>query len=213
MKSVTRGQALEVSARVGTQVNWDEVDGDILQTGVINLSPEEFGRRFTLFLKNSARTHTSGGLKITPRPFDPVKFIGEKWSLIPEEHDVRCDTLTEVDFSKVEFETCLKDGESSIKGEEKLVRLKANGNTRLGATVFMGLWEDYQTNKENSVLDRLYKEQGLTYLDFFGDVLLYPHGNRYVLYLYRGDGGQWRWHCYWLGSDWSAHRRSASLAS
>ena len=153
-------------------------------------------------------------MQIVPRPFDPVKFIGKNWSLIPEEHDTRCDALTEVDFGKVQFETCLKEDETLIiKGEEKLTRLKAGRDIRLGATVFMGLWEDYQKNKENSTLENLYKEKSIAYLDFFGDVLLDPSGDRLVLCLCRDDDGEWAWDYYWLERDWDAHDRSASLAS
>ena len=54
-KAVSRGQALEVTSRVGTQTKWGELGGDILQKEVIGLSPEEFGRRFTAFLKNGAK--------------------------------------------------------------------------------------------------------------------------------------------------------------
>lgn len=54
-KAVSRGQALQISARVATQVNWDELDGNNLQADVISLTPEEFGNRFTAFLKNGAR--------------------------------------------------------------------------------------------------------------------------------------------------------------
>ena len=55
MKEVSRGQALQVSARVGTQIKWDELDGDKLQSEVISLSADEFGGRFTNFLKNGAQ--------------------------------------------------------------------------------------------------------------------------------------------------------------
>lgn len=146
------------------------------------------------------------------RSFDPVAFIGKNWSLVPEEHDARNDALTEVDFSRVLFETCLKDGETSITGEEKLKRLKANGNIRLNANIFLGLWEDYQTKKVNSVLEQLCREKGITYMDFFGDVLLGPGGGRGVLCLCRGVG-VWCWGCSWLPSGWGAVGHSASLAS
>ncbi len=53
--TVSRGQALQVSARVATQINWDELDGDALQAEVIQLPPEEFGSKFTDFLKTMAR--------------------------------------------------------------------------------------------------------------------------------------------------------------
>lgn len=54
-KAVSRGQALEISARVATQVNWDELDGERQQAEIINLTPAEFGSRFTAFLKNGGR--------------------------------------------------------------------------------------------------------------------------------------------------------------
>lgn len=55
MNEVSRGQALQVCARVGTQIRWDELDGKKLQSEVISLSADEFGRRFTNFLKNGAQ--------------------------------------------------------------------------------------------------------------------------------------------------------------
>ena len=62
-KAVSRGQALEVSARVATRINWDELDGDKLQAEIINLSPAEFGNRFTAFLKNGGRLQILGVAK------------------------------------------------------------------------------------------------------------------------------------------------------
>ncbi|MCX6736170.1 MAG: hypothetical protein NTZ13_03750 [Candidatus Parcubacteria bacterium] len=53
--ATSRGQALQINARVGTQVDWDELNGDELQSEVIDLPPKEFGRRFTNFLKNGAK--------------------------------------------------------------------------------------------------------------------------------------------------------------
>lgn len=53
VKAVSRGQALEVAARVATQTKWEELDGDDLQK-LINLSPEEFCKRLTAFLKAGA---------------------------------------------------------------------------------------------------------------------------------------------------------------
>lgn len=153
------------------------------------------------------------GMAVATAPLNPSQFIGKEWAIIPEERDPRSAALSEVDFSQVLFETCLKENESSIKGEEKLIRLKASKNIRPGATVFMGLWEDYREHKEDSVLECLFKERGITYLDFFGDVLLDPDGNRCVLSFYRCDDGVWRWLYYWLVHDWSAARPSASLAS
>lgn len=51
VKAVSRGQALQIAARVATQVKWDELDGDRLQQEVLELSPEEFGNKVTSFLR------------------------------------------------------------------------------------------------------------------------------------------------------------------
>jgi hypothetical protein len=59
-KAVSRGQALEISARVATQVNWDELDGEQQQAEIINLTPAEFGSRLTAFLKNGGRLQVIG---------------------------------------------------------------------------------------------------------------------------------------------------------
>lgn len=220
-KAVSRGQALEVSARIGTQVDWDQLDGGKLQNEVINLSPEEFGRRFTVFLKNGARFNL-GGLKVATVPFDPAKFIDESWAFWKgpkdgnglegeEERDKASASLAEVNFDKMDFLTCLKKGESSITGEGKFIRLKKLGRILFGANVFAGLWQDYQSckNKAESVLEKLYQQRGITYIDFFGDILRDPNGRRDVLYLYRDDGGQWRWRCFWLDDVWSCNNFSA----
>jgi len=53
------------------------------------------------------------------------------------------------------------------------------------------LWQDYQQNKAESVLEKLYQQKGITYIDFFGDILRGPDGDRYVLYLCRHDDGSW----------------------
>ena len=148
-------------------------------------------------------------MKVFTAPFDPATFIGEGWSLIPEEQDKRSTALKEVDMSKVEFVTCLEPGETSITGEEKLERLKKKNCIRLGATVFAGPWQDYQVNGKDSVLEHLYQEKGITYMDFPGDVLLSPVGDRYVLYLYRDGDGSWGWDYYWLDDDW--HTRGVSV--
>lgn len=151
--------------------------------------------------------------EITPAPFDPVSFIGKGWTIIPEEQDERSTKLPEVDFSKAEFIHCLEKEESSIAGEEFLSRLKKKNGIRLGSTVFMGLWQDYQANKENSVIERLYQEGRIkSYLYFFGTVLLSPGGYRNVLCLCRdGDFGGWGWRVDWLRGDWGVGGLAALL--
>jgi len=225
-KAVSRGQALEVSGRVATQIDWDQLDGQKLQDEVISLSPEEFGRRFTAFLKAGARFSFGGlkvgfgGLKVACTLFDPAKFINKDlvfWKgpkdgdglKGEEERDKASLALTEVDFEKADFLTCLEQDESSITGEEKLIRLRKLGRPIYGTTQFMGLWQDYQQNKAQSVLEKLYQQKGVTYVDFFGDILRHPGGDRDVLCLYRSGDGSWDWNYYWLDTDWNDHNFTA----
>lgn len=186
---------------------------------MIALSPEEFGRRFTAFLRAGAR-FILGGFKVACAPFDPAQFINKGWSFWKgpkdgngldgeEERDQASLALTEVDLEKSDFLTCLEKGESSITGEEKLIRLRKLNRPLFGATQFMGLWQDYQENKAQSVLEKLYQQKSITHIDFFGDILRYPDGLRCVLYLCRHDDNSWRWHDSWLAQGWHVHIFSA----
>ena len=155
------------------------------------------------------------GHKVATAPFDPTKFIGGgQWSYWKgpingdglsgeEERDKASLALTGVNFAKTEFVTCLKTNEDHITGEEKLARLKNSGHIIYGATVFQGLWQDYQIRKGNSALERLYKEREVTTIYFFGDVLRHPNGHRFVLCLSRSND-IWIWNYRWLNLDWAA---------
>jgi hypothetical protein len=159
------------------------------------------------------------------KPFNPAEFIGQGWSVWKgpadgdglsgeEDVDERSLALSQIEIDKFLFEACLQGDENSITGEEKLRRLKVKPDfVRFGANVFLGLWLDYQANKENSVLEKLYREKKITYLDFPGLVLRSPHGDRFVLYLYRNDGGQGGWDYGWLDLDWDDDSLSAGCAS
>lgn len=208
-REVTREQSHAVAAILMQNVDWNALDMDSLQESVIR-DPTGAGVQFTLFLKNGCRAVSIGDMKIVTAPFDPVKFIGSDWKVSADEHDSRNDGLIEVDFNKADFVDCLKNGETRITGEENLKRLKALKQIRYGAGTFMGLWQDYQVRKKNSVLETLFRTKGIAFLDFFGDVLLDSRGNRCVLSLYRSDGsGHWCWYCRWLNDGWIAKRRSA----
>jgi hypothetical protein len=156
--------------------------------------------------------------------FDPASFINKDWAIWKglidgggetgeEDRDVREDSLTQIDLADLLCETCLVGEETSITGGEKLRRLKKSNKIRLGGKAFLAFWADYQKNRENSMLEHLYKVYGVSYLDFFGLVLRSPGGLRYVLYLSRDAGGQWGWRYRWLGIDWKSGHGSASLAS
>jgi hypothetical protein len=206
MSKVTIEQSHAVMAILAQNIKWDKLDMKVIQESVIQ-NPIGAGAEFTLFLQNGCCA-SIGDMKITVKPFSPVKYLGFGWKIIVDEHDERNDCLIEVDFNKVDFVTCLKENETSITGEEKLKRLKESKQIRYGATTFMGLWNDYQTRKGNSVLETLFRTKNITHLDFFGDVLLRPDGGRLVLSLCRDCDGQWRWSYGWLDHDWIVTRLS-----
>jgi hypothetical protein len=146
------------------------------------------------------------------QPFNPVEFINGGWGVA--EQDERSLAITEVDFEKILLETCLKEGEVRIMGEEKLRRFKEEKPELipLGGQHCQALWRDYKARGKDSVLERMYKERGIIYLDFFGLILRLPNGRRLVLYFYR-DEGEWDWNYDWLDDDWGADGCSAVLAS
>jgi hypothetical protein len=153
-------------------------------------------------------------------PFNPEKFIAKGWSIWrgsangnglsgEEEQNKLSLGLAELDISKIQLETCLKPGGSSIKGDEKLKRLKKSGYIRLDAKIFQTFWENQHLIPES------WKEEvngNTRYIFFDGTILRSPYGRRCALCLC-WLGGEWRWGCYWLGNDWHAGDPSAVLAS
>ncbi len=146
---------------------------------------------------------------VHPIDLDPGTFIGMGWKFADVDADLRSLTLAEADFSKVLYETCCSEGETHINGEEKLRRLITLGGIRLDPRFGVALFQE----KKQKLLERLYKERGITYLDFFGRVLVYPLGGRCVLGLYRNVEGRWSWDAYFLSLRWEERRFSARLAS
>jgi hypothetical protein len=144
--------------------------------------------------------------------FDPAIFIGQGWEE-KKDSDPRSRLVTEISLEKMIFETCLKEKESSISGEEKLRRIKKSGFIPYGAKQFFAIWQDWLKNGASSLLEQLYQTRGITYIDFFGAILRDPDGNRSVLYLYRSVSGKWDWCCSWLVRDWGAYSFSVGSAS
>ena len=153
------------------------------------------------------------------KPFNPAEFIGKGWSIWrgpadgdglsgEEEQDNRFLSLSEVDWDKILYETCLNYGESKISGEEKLSRIKVAGNISLDAAALLSLWYE----EGHKTLKYIQKQKGITYLDAFGTILRDSGGRRYVLYLYWLDG-RWYWNALWLGDYWDDLSPSAVLAS
>lgn len=212
MGQITVDQSHQVVATLVQNTDWSSIDFDFarLQDLVVR-NPKEAGQQFTAFLKNGGRVLIGEPkvVAINHNRFNPKKFIGDDWSILNDEMDARSIALTELDLTKVQQVTMLKDGETSIKGEEKLKRLKESGYIRLDADIFYTLW----TNQH--LIPESWKEKvngNTRYIFFDGTVLRVSDGYRCVLcldwYL-----GQWRWDVGWLGHDWDASDPSAVLAS
>lgn len=172
--------------------------------------PARAGKEFLKFLRNGARVVISEIKKILIdrlKPFDPEKFIGEGWKI--DEEDKHSLAITELDLTKVEFVDMLKEGESSVGGEEKQKRLVKAGHIRLDAKMFQTLWENQE------LIPASWKEPiggNTRYIFFDGTVLRSPSGSRCVLYLY-WRGGRWYWFYDWLADDFHSDRPSVVLAS
>lgn len=172
--------------------------------------PARAGRELLKFLRNGARIVIGEIKKLLvdrSQKFDVKKYLGNGWTVVEE--DERSLNLSEIDFTKIEFVDMLKDGETSIQGEEKLKRLKRDGRIRLDAKIFQALWENQE------LIPSSWKEpiNGNTrYIFFDGTVLRFSDGNRYVLCLCWG-GGECYWRCVWLDFGWHANHPSVVLAS
>lgn len=209
-KAIEIGQSLNLFSVLGNNTNWDALDREMLQR-IIN-DPVGSGKQFTAFLKNGGKVIV-GEPKVIPidrtKPFDPVTFLGRGWNIVEE--DERSLALNEVDLTHVNFVTMLEGRETSIKGEEKLKRLKKAGHIRLDAKVFQTLWENQHLIPER------WKEKtngNTTFIYFDGTVLQYSNGDRCVLYLcWNAAYGQWHWNVPWLGNDFELDNPSAVLAS
>ncbi|MDP2683813.1 MAG: hypothetical protein Q8P20_02040 [bacterium] len=141
-------------------------------------------------------------------PFDPVKFIGNNWSIDEQVGKRSGDSL---DAGNIIGKAYLNEGETSINGEERLRRIKANpDDVQLDAEDFLALWQE----KGRKTLNMLYEIKGISWLSFWGTILRLPDGDRIVLYLYRYDDGSWYWYYYLVGLDgWNARYPSGVLAS
>ena len=206
MGQITLDQSHQVLATLAVNTDWNAVDfaSSGLQELIVR-NPKEAGRQFTAFLKNGGKVFVNepNGITINRGRFDPTEFIGYDWSILNDETDQRSIALTELDMTKVEQVTMLKDG------EEKLKRLKKDGRIRLDADVFYTFWTNQHLIPEG------WKEKvnGTTrYIFFDGTVLQYWGGRRYFLCLYWGDG-VWDWSVAWPGDSQRDHYQSLVLAS
>ncbi len=153
-------------------------------------------------------------------PFNPAEFIGNGWTIWrgpadgdglsgEEDQDERSLALTEIDPAAIFLETCLRDREDRITGEETIRRLKAAERIRLDAGIFSVFLENHmRIPKEWKKKTNGYR----TFIFFNGTTLRSPWGYRYTLYLCFHDR-EWFWRYDRLGNDRSADDPSAVLAS
>lgn len=227
MGQITADQSQGVMATLMANVNWSSVDFELdnLQNAV-RRDPVGVGKRFTAFLKNECRMFNNVQDLFLAKKLDVAKFLGDGWRIWKgpadgdgltgkEDVDLRSINMSEIELTKFVFKTCIRAGEESITGEEKLRRQKEEMPEfiRFGGSVFLNLWEDYEANKDNCLLEKLHKTFGITYMDFFGLVLRNPHGNRSILYLTRKNGSKWYWDYSVLIYEWTTSNPSVGCSS
>ncbi|MDP3770169.1 MAG: hypothetical protein U1A23_02450 [Candidatus Sungbacteria bacterium] len=226
-KAVSRGQALQVAARVAMQVNWDELDGDRLQEEIISLTPQEFGAKFTAFLKNNSKSNDSKLLVRESKiiridrtmPFDPPRFIligqesGGFEPLRIVEQDTRSIILSEIDLGRISLQGCIVDrkGKYCLNGRQQLINLtnQSSRYVRLDAKIFQMFWENKQ------LIPEYWKElrYGMpTYICFHGTIFSGRNEDRYVLFLYFDDN---QWKCWYslLDNQCLGYHTSAVLVT
>jgi hypothetical protein len=177
----------------------------------------EAGEYFTYFLKTTGQSIVARRklrtIKINRRKFfNPAQFLDHQ-GLEIEEQDKASIVLEEIDSSVISLESMLQ-GETAIKGEEHLKRLKRTGHTRLDARVFQTLWENQHLIPEHW--------KGTTdspkHIFFDGTVLKNQYG-RYIISMYWDKDREWRWtYCRldiggWTAEDLSAVIRRPELMS
>ncbi|MDP3764108.1 MAG: hypothetical protein Q8Q95_00600 [bacterium] len=122
-------------------------------------------------------------------PFDPASFsgLGKDWSL--GEEDECSLSLTEINLTNIRLETCLKDKEKRIDGNERIKRLKELGRVRFDIKIFQTFWK----NKDLIPQEWKNKVDGRTlFVSFDGTELYGPDGRLYTVFLF-WSGKRWRW--------------------
>ncbi|MBI3251675.1 MAG: hypothetical protein HYZ62_02055 [Candidatus Andersenbacteria bacterium] len=224
MKAVSRDQMGEVLAAVAAETNWADVDGDRLQSSFIALPPAVRRQRLTAFFRNGCELTMVGSPIFTidrSQPFNPADVFGKGWTMWKgpadgtgldgeEEWDERSRALPQFDPAKVVLEHCLKEGENSIKGEEKLKRLRAEFTALIRLDPQLG-YALVQEPRQRT-LEWMRINLDLTWIDLPGGVLRSPDGRRFFLYVYFDDE-RWECSCFWLEFGWRRQHRSGLLAS
>ncbi len=185
-RDVSRDQALQISSRVATQVKWEELDGDGLRE-VTNLSPEEFGKRFTIFLKNGARFQVFGKHTIDCDK-DPV--IPSGWFVVEHKRDGQ----VVWDQSKVSLYLSKEQRGGKIQGNKLHEELK--DKPVLNANVLDYLLEHQE------IIPEEWKKKSIYFWGTIFRLSLNGPGGFYVRFL-SWDGLAWRDRCHWLDCLWN----------
>ncbi len=195
-KSISIDQSHSIIQVLANNVDWNALDGDLLQEKVIK-QPREAGKEFTNFLQNGARVQIvgdyfreSGELRIEipalPRP--TLGELQKKYDFIRsiESDDSPTEPVTLV------LGTVLHSGESSINGTEYEYRLKSIGG-KFGYQ--QGIW----LVEHQDELPEFKKLCGEVYIDLPGLIVLGGDGRRSFPCL-REYGGRWNLNWFWLGN-------------
>jgi hypothetical protein len=215
-------QSQQLMATLATNVDWTQVDFEKIGAQSLIRNPKFAGAQFRAWMENGCRFIIKGPNVLVidrSKPFDPTRFLGQGSSIWrgpadgkgiegEEDQDPRSVALTELDFSNVAFDNFLKESESVITGEEKLVRMKASPRIRYDAGVGVALLDE----KDQATLRWLHGTYGITWMEF-ATVLRRSDGHRYFLSLCRDGDGSWYGYCLWLDRGRSAGGVSPVSAS
>ncbi len=146
-------------------------------------------------------------------PFNPVRFIGDGWSIWrgpadgngfdgPEQQCAASLALTEVNVAKITLKTCLMGEETSVHGEEYLQRLKKSTHLILDAKVGQILLQNKHLIPEEWKSKSVY---------LMGTELRGPDGDRGVIFLFLRNRLRWDWSYMWLNDRFTPHNPAAVI--
>lgn len=183
---------------------------DLKELDLVTQNGYEVGEHFTNFLRTVGKLIVDRRISRTitinrNNLFDPVQFMHHR-GLEIEEQDERSVILEEIDSSSIALESMLQ-GETVIRGEEHLKRLKQKGHVRLDAKVFQALWENQHLIPEHW--------RGTTndpkHIFFDGTVLKNQYG-RYIISMYWDVDEKWSWtYCRLDIGGWKSEDMSAVI--
>lgn len=206
--TVDRDQAIQALMTLCTKVNWDKIPPDVLQE-IITDKDGETGRQFTAFLRNRGKMLVGELKSVTidrTRLFNAFRFVPHlrqfKW------RDPRALSIVNLDFTKIQFLTMLRDGEPYITGIEKRERLGKSGYICLDAGVFWYFWDNLHLIPES------WKEKidGHVRVICFDGSILEDDVGLFVITLY-WTNGQWIWNKKYLSNNYFYFDLSIAVAA